>query len=104
MNLGSGGGEVKMDSTLKGFILFCIERRGRQWPALYDEMAKVASSRLFHGMGYADLRSLGLSLSLDSIETTRLLVSEVLAGKESPAGLEECVGVRPGKVAAKLTR
>lgn len=34
------------------FVSFCLERRGYKWPELYDEMCRVASYRLFKGMGY----------------------------------------------------
>ncbi|HIE17009.1 MAG TPA: hypothetical protein EYP71_02310 [Dehalococcoidia bacterium] len=64
---------------LRDFILFCIERRGTDWPALYDEMARVAGQRLFRGMGRAELKQLGLSLALDSLDKTLELVKEVVA-------------------------
>jgi hypothetical protein len=91
-----------MDSRLKGFILFCIERRGGQWPGLYDEMAKVASSRLYQGLGYADLRRLGLSLSLDGIEKTRSMVNEVMDGSEVIAKADELGSMPAEKITAKL--
>jgi hypothetical protein len=91
-----------MDLRLRGFILFCIERRGRQWPGLYDEMAKVASGRLYEDMGYADLRKLGLSLGLDGLEKTRLMVNEALGMQGVPASDSEQDGRFEGEVTAKL--
>jgi len=61
------------------FILFCIQRNGEEWPALYDEMCWVAGHRLFRGLGYAELRERGLSLSLTSIEDTIKMVDTVTA-------------------------
>lgn len=63
----------------RDFILFCIRRKGREWPALYDEMCRVAGRRLFRGLGYAELRRLGLSLSLTHIEDTIRMVNMVMA-------------------------
>jgi hypothetical protein len=91
-----------VDSRLKGFILLCIERRGSQWPGLYDEMAKVASSRIYQGMAYADLHKLGLSLSLDSIEKTRLMVNEVIAEQLLAAKMPEPARKRAEEIPAKL--
>ena len=62
-----------------GFILFCVQRRGTEWPALYDEMCWVAGRRLFQGLGYAELRNLGLSLGLTGIGSTQRLVDAVVA-------------------------
>jgi len=63
------------------FIIFCIQRNGKEWPALYDEMCWVAGRRLFRGLGYAELRGLGLSLSLTGIEDTIRMVDAVTTGK-----------------------
>ena len=65
------------NSVARDFILFCIQRNGKEWPALYDEMCWVAGHRLFRGLGYAELKELGLSLSLNSIEDTIRLVDIV---------------------------
>ena len=61
------------------FILFCIQRRGKEWPALYDEMCWVAGNRLFRGLSYTELRRLGVSLSLNDIENTIRLVETITA-------------------------
>ena len=68
-----------MDPTLREFILFCVQRRGNNWPALYDEMARVAQQRIFQGMGYSDLRERGLSLSIDKLDRTLQLVRQATA-------------------------
>ena len=59
------------------FILFCIHRHGKEWPALYDEMCWVAGHRSFRGLGYTELRKLGVSLGLTDIEETVRLVDIV---------------------------
>ncbi|MCK4723157.1 MAG: hypothetical protein KAT75_07625 [Dehalococcoidia bacterium] len=61
------------------FILFCVNRRGKDWPALYDEMCWVAGRRLFRGLGYAELRNMGLSFGLTNIENTLRLVDSVVS-------------------------
>ncbi len=66
------------------FILFCIRRHGKEWPALYDEMCWVAGQRLFRGLGYAELRKLGISLSLTGIEDTTRIV-DIVASEEQTA-------------------
>ena len=63
----------------RDFILFCIQRQGKEWPALYDEMCWVAGHRLFRGLGYSELTKLGLSFSLTNIEDTIRLVDTVIA-------------------------
>ncbi len=61
------------------FILFCIKRQGGGWPALYDEMCLVAGRRLFRGLGYVELRRLGLRLSLAGMGDTIRMVDAVAA-------------------------
>ena len=63
----------------RDFIEFCVSRRGKEWPALYDEMCWVAGRRLFQGLGYAELRNLGLSFGLSNLENTLKLVDSVVA-------------------------
>lgn len=62
---------------LRDFILFCAERRSPEWPAIYDEMTRVAGGRLFQGLGYKDLKQLGLSFSLSGMDKTIQLVKQV---------------------------
>ena len=57
-----------VDPVVCGFILFCVHRRGKGWPALYDEMCRVAGQRLFNGVGYAELRERGLSFALTNLD------------------------------------
>ena len=59
------------------FVLFCARRRGSQWPIIYDEMTKVAGQKLFQGIGYIELKQLGLSFSLSSVDKTIQLVKQV---------------------------
>ncbi len=70
-----------IDPIAHDFILFCICRQGKEWPALYDEMCWVAGQRLYRGMGYDELRRLGLSLSLTNIEDTIKMVDAVASEK-----------------------
>jgi hypothetical protein len=70
-----------IDPIAHDFILFCICRQGKEWPALYDEMCRVAGQRLYRGMGYDELRRLGLSLSLTNIEDTIKMVDTVASEK-----------------------
>ena len=68
-----------LDPQLRDFILFCVERRGTDWPTLYDEMARVAGQRQFKGLGRAELKQMGLSLALDSLDKTFDLVKQAIA-------------------------
>lgn len=68
-----------LDPQLRDFILFCVERRGKDWPALYDEMARVSGQHLFRGLGRTELKQLGLSLALDSLDETIQLVKQAIA-------------------------
>jgi len=63
------------------FVLFCINRQGKEWPALYDEMCWVAGHRLFRGMGYTELSKVGLSFALNDIEDTIRMVDMVTTDK-----------------------
>ena len=69
----------KPGPELRDFIRFCAERRGAEWPAIYDEMTRVAGERLFRGMSYRELRQLGLSFSLSGIDKTIELVQKVIS-------------------------
>jgi len=64
-----------MDPVLKDFILFCAEQRGSEWPVIYDEMALAAGQHSFRGLGHSELKQLGLSLSIGSLEETIRLVN-----------------------------
>ena len=73
-----------LDPQLRDFILFCVERRGKEWPALYDEMAVAAGQRLFNDLGYTELKQLGLSLRINSLDETIQLVRQAIAQDEQP--------------------
>ncbi|MFO7996642.1 MAG: hypothetical protein R6U93_05820 [Dehalococcoidia bacterium] len=62
---------------LRDFVLFCAQRRTPEWPGIYDEMTRVAGRKLFQGLGYEDLKKLGLSFSLSSADKTIQLVKQV---------------------------
>ena len=65
----------------RDFVLFCTRRNHKEWPALYDEMCWVAGHRLFRGLGYAELRKAGISLSLANIENILKMVDTVTIQK-----------------------
>lgn len=65
-----------IDPRLKDFILFCAERRGKEWPGIYDEMTRAAGERLFRGLGYDELKQLGLSLAASKADTLLQLVEQ----------------------------
>ena len=67
------------DPLARDFILFCVNRCGRQWPALYDEMCRVAGCRLFQGVGHKELNQAGLSLGLNDIEDTIKMIDAVIS-------------------------
>lgn len=66
------------------FVSFCLERRGCKWPELYDEMCRVASRRLFKGMGYTELSDHGVSLSLANMSELAAL-AQTLASSQPPS-------------------
>ena len=69
---------MKMAPQVRDFVLFCIQRRNTEWPALYDEMCRVAARRLYQNLGYAELSGLGLSLGLTGMEATISIVDTVI--------------------------
>jgi hypothetical protein len=62
---------------LRDFVLFCAQRRSPEWPAIYDEMTRVAGRKLFQGLGFMELKQLGLSFSLSSVDKTIQMVKRV---------------------------
>ena len=68
---------MELNPQITGFILFCAQRRGKQWPALYDEMCRVAGMGLYQNLHHRDLKKLGLSFSVNHIEETLKIVEEV---------------------------
>ena len=65
----------------RDFVLFCVHRNHKEWPALYDEMCWVAGQRLFRGLGHTELRKAGISLSLTNIEDTIRMVDAIITQK-----------------------
>ena len=72
---------MEVHPKVVGFILFCTQRRGKEWPALYDEMCRVAGRGLYEGLHYKQLRELGLSFSLNHIPETIGMVEVVTGSK-----------------------
>jgi hypothetical protein len=60
------------------FISFCLSRRPVDWPFLYDEMCYVASNKLYRGLGYEELREVGLDLALSGLVKTSRIANEVI--------------------------
>jgi len=77
---------TSVNPQLKEFILFCIERQGKKWPALYDEMARVAGQRLFKGLSYTELQQLGLSLAASNIDSLIRFVDLITAQEDAHQG------------------
>ncbi len=67
----------------KEFVSFCVERRGCKWPELYDEMCRVASYRLFKGMGYRELHDQGVSLSLSNMDSLAAIANTLSSSQTS---------------------
>jgi hypothetical protein len=59
------------------FISFCLSRRAVEWPLLYDEMCYVAANRLYRGLGYEELREVGIDLTLSGLVKTSRIANEV---------------------------
>ena len=79
---------MELNPQLTGFILFCAQRRGKEWPALYDEMCRVAGRGLYQNLHHKDLSKLGLSFSLNHIEETLRIVEEVTETRFSCKSLD----------------
>jgi len=71
-----------IEPQLKDFILFCVERRGKEWPGIYDEIAAAAGQRLFRGLGYDELRRLGLSLAASKAAQLRQLIEHATTSNQ----------------------
>ncbi len=65
------------EQTAADFVQFCKGRCDQQWPALYDEMCRVAARHLYKGMGYAELRKVGLSFGLGGLDNTARLMEDL---------------------------
>ena len=69
--------DEKIAQVAIDFIAFCFERKGADWPGLYDEMCFVAGKRLYRGLGYEELNEAGLDFTLAGLARTSRLVNEV---------------------------
>jgi hypothetical protein len=69
--------EERIAQAAIDFISFCFARRSVEWPLLYDEMCYVASNKLYRGLGYHELRDLGLDLTLGGLVRTSRIANEV---------------------------
>ncbi len=69
------------------FIAFCFNRRSVDWPQLYDEMCYVAGNRLYKGLGYEELRDVGLDLTLVGLARTSRVATEVTRSMRREAAL-----------------
>ena len=70
--------EDRVSQVAIDFISFCLSRRAVDWPFLYDEMCYVASNRLYRGLGYEELREVGLDLALSGLVKTSRIANEVV--------------------------
>jgi len=70
--------EDRVTEVAIDFISFCLSRRAVDWPFLYDEMCYVASNRLYRGLGYEELREVGLDLALSGLVKTSRIANEVV--------------------------
>ena len=55
--------------------------RDTPWTHVYDEMCRVARSKEFHGMGYAELSDAGISLSILGLDHLSRLLDEAWRGE-----------------------
>ena len=69
--------EERVAQVAIDFISFCLSRRAVEWPFLYDEMCYVASNKLYRGLGYEELREVGLYLALSGLAKTSRIANEV---------------------------
>jgi len=72
-----GVSEDRIAQVAVDFISFCLSRREVEWPYLYDEMCYVASNKLYRGLGYEELREVGLDLALTGLVKTSRIANEV---------------------------
>ena len=71
-----------IDPQFRDFIVFCLERRGHEWPAIYDEIVSVAGQRLFRGLGYDELKLLGLSLAASKATALKQTIDYIAASEK----------------------
>ena len=61
------------------FVRYCYRRRGCGWPELYDEMCAVAARAEFRGLGYEQLKDLGIGFALASLPRLARIAQLVVA-------------------------
>ena len=71
-----------IEPELRDFIVYCLERRGHEWPAIYDEIVSVAGQRLFRGLGYDELKFLGLSLAVSKAPALKQIVDNIATSEK----------------------
>lgn len=71
--------------SVEGFIRFCHERSGEDWPRLYDVMCVAAARGAFRGMAYEQLSEMGISFALTDLgglaALSRRIVQEGLSAE-----------------------
>ncbi len=79
---------VYANGIASDFARYIADRapRGTPWTSVYDEMCRVARSRAFRGMGYAELLDAGVSLSITGLDKICDLVDKAW---EHESGTEE---------------
>lgn len=70
-------------ASAEGFVRFCHERSGAEWPRLYDVMCAVAARAAFRGMAYEELSELGISFALTELPRLAALTERVV--RQPPA-------------------
>lgn len=81
---------MEIDPRVAGFILYCT-RNNKKWPALYDEMCRVAGRGLYEGLRNKDLRKMGLSFGLNRLEETVRMIEAVTGLEVAGTSLEDSV-------------
>ena len=66
------------DATALEFIRFVLRQnpRAQDFAAQYDALTRSASARTFRGLGYSELREMGISFSLLSTEKLQHLIEQ----------------------------
>lgn len=91
-HMGNGQDSATAHPLALEFVRYIASQapRGTPWPHIYDQMCGVARSRSFRGMGYAELASIGVSLSITGINYVCQLLESVwdqqAADASAPSG------------------
>jgi len=57
-----------------------------EWPDIYDEMVNVAGQRLFRGLGYNELKCMGLSFAASNATILKEIVDYFSRGQKPYPG------------------